>query len=327
MTPSCEDPSVSKETTVGPKQCHLRCQVGKNPFSAVAPVRFYRLAVEYLGKQWPKLPGQEDRKRADLRQRLRQLHKWYYSRSGCQPPDVKDRLTRLAYIFRYFPSRAYISSRICSAHPCIGEVLLRPGVSVTCFGSGPGSELLGLMATCKPPHEVTFHLVDLYATTWMEWLVRPDTEPLLRTTLQTPKRWALRKHDLDFLKIANSNHEDYLKSDLFIFSYILSEFQHTKQIGEAIQSVLRVLQGAPRGSKLLIIDNGSAQFFGELLPQMVQCGGELLVGASATRKFILNPAEREAVKSATQCWKKRINWPLQMEVQTRYAIVRKKSVA
>lgn len=174
MTPSCENPFVPEANAVGPQACHLFCPACERSFPAVAPEVFYRLATGYLAIEWPKIPEQDHVKCIGLKARLEELSAGYNSLSSSPLPDFNDPLTRLAYIFCYLPSRAHISSRICSAHPCIGDVLLTPGVTVTCLGNGPGSELLGLMATCKPPHDVTFHLVDLYATTWADWLLRTD---------------------------------------------------------------------------------------------------------------------------------------------------------
>jgi hypothetical protein len=110
------------------------------------------------------------------------------------------------------------------------------------------------------------------------------------------------------LKIACSDGEDYLQSDLFIFSYIISEFERGNRTAEAINSVLRVLLRARPGSTLLVIDNGSSAFFNPLLSLMPQYGGEILVDASATRDFSLDQAEKTAVRAAIQPWINYIDW-------------------
>jgi hypothetical protein len=183
------------------------------------------------------------------------------SKLGGTGINYEDPATRFAYVFRYAAAHGDFVYQILKLlrNNRRGAIFAQEKVQVACIGGGPGSDLIGTLKyliqhTDEPVRSLTFWQMDKEQA-WQDAWAGVHTEIGNRATFNSYYQ------TLDVTNGRSWSHiSSFLKSDLFTFSYFISEvmkFNGTGSVSDFLQSVFT---RAKSGAYFLYDDNMSGGF-------------------------------------------------------------------
>ena len=218
----------------------------------------FQRAKLMLDVMMPALPGDGA---ATVRERSAKLQSLYTSiwNPDKTPIDYSEPATQAAYVFTYLGANAdLIYQTLCEAGEEATAVLGQTSPKIACMGGGPGSDLLGLVKFAErleqPPEELIVQVLDHHRSWWKMWDHTLSTFP-------EGMRYRVGFTKMDYKKRGNwVKNDKFLKSDVFIFSYSLSEvwrYNSDESIGEFIDLIV---QSSKPGSLFIYSDNSGEYF-------------------------------------------------------------------
>jgi len=197
-----------------------------------------------------------------VRRRLNSLSAAYQSgmlRANREPVDYSKTTTHIAYVYRALPAHAdWLFKSLSRASLRVMKALPRGTVKVACIGGGPGSDLLGVakfaLAERLCDRRFKFFVLDRQAAWW-----RARSE--LVSTFDKELRIAEAFQELDLAAGPPwTPDNEYLQSDVFTFSFVLSEVWSFDRGGSVTGFLNHLVDGAKRGALFCYVDNGGPNF-------------------------------------------------------------------
>ena len=202
-----------------------------------------------------------------LKEHLLEMNEEWFSGENPQI-DYADPFCRLAYLFCHTAANANICEIAIRTQPEIDALIMARAnageeVRVCAFGGGPGTELLALSKhltkthTLPPVIEINFTVLDLVP----EWAESWDAIwAQVRTTLRASYAAGARPFQInksfapfDMTKVDKyANLAAYLKHDLYIMNYVVSEV--IDDVDDLAAVVKEMRKAAPQDALFLIID-------------------------------------------------------------------------
>jgi hypothetical protein len=165
-------------------------------------------------------------------------------------------ITKFAYAHTYLACHADLVFQIIKSSPDLEEAFRREVLNISCIGSGPGSEVLGIIKYLKYvgkfPH-LNFDLYDReysWKTIWSKLLTK---QLVFETT-------TIRPESLDVINCALKNHTNMFNAEIYTMIYIMSELYANKS--KASLFFYDLLEKMKPGSLILFIDNGHSNYYG-----------------------------------------------------------------
>ncbi len=160
-----------------------------------------------------------------VRRRLRALSGAYGGglfREDRKPVDYTKLTTHIAYLYRSFPAHSdWVYKALCQARRPVISAFSKETVNVACIGGGPGSDIAGVLKFAERNEllEARYNFTVL------------DRQPAWNSTraalMETYGRRYRVKQEFKLLNLAGGEPwvDDwaFVKSDLFVFSFVLSE--------------------------------------------------------------------------------------------------------
>lgn len=173
------------------------------------------------------------------------------SDSKTTPIDYSDPATQAAYVFAYLGANADLIYRtLCSARPHAAAILSQPKPKIACMGGGPGSDLLGLVKFAErlpsPPKKLVVELLDHCPEWWSMWDHTLSTFPETISFLANIRVMNYQKNEKWV------NNYEFLESDLFLFSYSLSEAWRYNSNGSITNFIDMIVKSAKKALCLFI---------------------------------------------------------------------------
>lgn len=139
----------------------------------------------------------------------------------------------------------------------VSKVFDQPIVKVACVGGGPGSDILGI-AKFIETHEIANVALDITVLDkTAEWsVVRTALVNTVGGIKITQKNQTLDMTTLD----AWTDDWTFLDSDLFTFSFSLSEVWCYNQKKSVSGFIDKIISGSKKGALFVYLDNGGADF-------------------------------------------------------------------
>lgn len=216
----------------------------------------FQLIKTVLDEAYVAIPGDDAAKDAAICKAATDLSSEYKGllQSGCL--DYADSARRFAYIYKYTTSHANIVYKAIAQSGDLGQVFDQDKLSVACVGGGPGSDFLGILKYClrheKSP-ELRCQILDRDATWGESW---SDVDDKLGPTFRISTLF----HPLDVTDPASwGRFKKHFGADLITMIYFMSEVYAVRD--QANQYFEALFAGAARGSRILFVDNNSAQFY------------------------------------------------------------------
>lgn len=219
------------------------------------------------------------------------------SKAGGSGINYGDPATRFAYVFRYTAAHGDFVYQILKLlrQPQAGPIFKNENVQVACIGGGPGSDLIGTLKyltqhSDEPVRSLTFWQLDKEQTwqdAWSGVHAEVDAKIRFNSYYQT----------LDVTDEKSWNQiSAFLNSDLFTFSYFISEVMKFNANGAVSAFLQTVFSRAKSGAYFLYDDNmtgGFTEFFDQ---ECVRAGLRRLVYVEKDRWFPGSDEQRSELK-------------------------------
>lgn len=208
------------------------------------------------------------------------------SKVGGTGINYEDPATRFAYVFRYTAAHGDFVYQILKRlrQPRGGAIFKQERVQVACIGGGPGSDLIGTLKYLiqhadEPVRSLTFWQMDkeqAWQDAWAGVHAEIGANASFNSYYQT-------------LDVTNGkswrNISSFLNSDLFTFSYFISEVMKFNQNGTVSQFLQDVFARAKSGAYFLYDDNMSGGFTEYFDDECARAGLVRLVAVERERWF------------------------------------------
>lgn len=216
-------------------------------------MQLFHLVHNILDVLYERIPlADEIMKDEAIRHELETLTKKYASLSKGGSIDYIDVTTHFAYYYRYVTAHAFTAYALFRDTKGLGNLFNRSKLNVSCLGGGPGSDILGTLRYLSKNQKATTVQCCIYdrQEKWRESL---GTVCNLLTSFDIIPRF--RKMDITNTTSWTEHTEEFLQSDLFTMSYLLSEVYSYRREAEDFFKFL--FQNARRHTWFLYIDNCS----------------------------------------------------------------------
>ncbi len=218
----------------------------------------FQRAKLMLDAMMPGLPGDGP---AAVKQKIHALAGMYPGiwNSAAAPIDYSEAATQAAYVFTYLGANADLIFRtLCNSNAHATALLSQPKPKIACMGGGPGSDLLGLVKFAErlasPPEKLKVELLDHHMAWWGMWDHTLATFP-------TGMRCSAQIRKMDYCKNgAWVKNEEFLNSDMFLFSYSLSEAWRYNSDGSVTAFLNKIIGSAKDGAMFIYSDNSGGSF-------------------------------------------------------------------
>jgi len=207
-----------------------------------------------LDELYEKLPVPRHGKTKDeiIQEKLVELRKDYDYLPMGKLPDYTDLYKRFAYLYCYVPAHANILYRLIDWK--LGNVFNENEVKVSCFGGGPGSDLLGIVKFMVERNKSAKLRCNMY-----------DKEEIwcnsLRSICKNTKKSFSASSSFNPLDITIPDtwvkYSALWDVDLFTMSYFVSEVCPMRKQSEIFFTTL--FERAKKGSHFLLVDNCSGK--------------------------------------------------------------------
>lgn len=176
-----------------------------------------------------------------------------------KPIDYSSAATQAAYIFTYLGANAdLVYQTLCGARKHAASLLSQSEPKIACMGGGPGSDFLGLVEFAerleKRPTKFDVEVLDHNLSWWNVWDYTLSTIPDFFGYTAKIRKMDYRKNN-EWV-----SNEQYLESDIFIFSYSLSEAWRYNSKNSITRFIDKIV-GSSRGGALFIYCDNSGDSF------------------------------------------------------------------
>jgi hypothetical protein len=218
----------------------------------------FQRAKLMLDAMMPSLP---DDGPAAVKQKILSLGSLYPSiwNPSAQPIDYSDAATQAAYVFTYLGANAdLIYQTLRGAHGTAKLLLDQPEPKIACMGGGPGSDLLGLVKFAerfaKKPKKLIVEVLDHHLAWWDMWDHTLATFP-------DKISYSASIREMNYCNEGSWVKEiDFLQSDIFLFSYSLSEAWRYNSDGSITAFLDMIINSAKAGALFIYSDNSGVHF-------------------------------------------------------------------
>lgn len=218
-------------------------------------INCFQIIRSVLVELYDKLPEPWDERSKDelIKNKLRELREDYALLPYGKIPDYADSYKQFAYLYCYVPAHANILYRLIDWN--LSRIFNTNQVKVSCFGGGPGSDLLGIVKFMEERGDKSARLkCDVY-----------DKENFWRRSLglicKNTKKSFTASSSFNMLDIAESyswnKYPTIFNSDLFIMSYFVSEIYSMRRQSAIFFTTL--FKKSKRGTHFLVVDNCSGE--------------------------------------------------------------------
>jgi SAM-dependent methyltransferase len=217
----------------------------------------FQLVKNVLDDLYESIPETSGYNRDDLiRKALRYLERKYLGLAQGQIVQYNHQALRFAYIYRFVTSHANLIYQIISSSTDLSELFKQRKVSVTCVGSGPGSDVLGiikhiLLARVEPMLRcIMMDRKSIWENYWDVFARKLPSQVQVAYSFQT----------FDIIDAGTwATSSRYLTSDLFTMSYFMSEINSLRIESEPF--FVNLFRNVKAGALFLYIDNNSPHFY------------------------------------------------------------------
>lgn len=180
-------------------------------------------------------------------------------REDRKPIDYTKMTTHIAYLYRSFPAHAdWVYKALCLGSQKVVAAFSQDTVTVACIGGGPGSDIAGVMKFAEKNNLLSarYHFMVLDR--------QPAWEFARRELVDSYGKPFRIKEYFEPLNLAGgepwADDWAFSKSDLFIFSFVLSEVWCFNKDGSVSQFLDRLINAAKKGALFCYVDNGGTSF-------------------------------------------------------------------
>ena len=175
------------------------------------------------------------------------------------PIDYSDAATQAAYVFTYLGANAdLVYQTLCGARSEATNLLSQSEPKIACMGGGPGSDLLGLVKFAErlitPPDGLVIEVLDHWLEWWDMW---GHTLATLPSTIGFHANIRIMNYRRSGAWVENG---EFIISDIFLFSYSLSEVWRFNSDGSVSDFLDIIIRSSKRGALFIYSDNSGPNF-------------------------------------------------------------------
>jgi hypothetical protein len=184
---------------------------------------------------------------------------WGLLSIGRKPIDYTKLTTHIAYMYRSFSAHAdWVCQALDHASIIVASRFKKRKIRIACIGGGPGSDIAGVLKFAEE-HQL------LDAKFEFTVLDREEAWDEVRDALiNTYEGEANTTTTYQLLDLAAgepwTDDWSFVESDLFIFSFVLSEVWSFNKSGSVSGFIERLVSKAPKGALICYVDNGGSNF-------------------------------------------------------------------
>ena len=256
------------------------------------------LLKEVLDYVYSKKPGLENKLDEKLREHCEYYNTKYRNLSSGGEIEHSEIYRGLAFAYTYLPIRSSQLAEIL-IYKMNCSLLNMSHLSVTSVGCGPGTDLIGILKARLSRNKnsrIAIYMIDReerWKATFDLLCKGNELQQYLEDNIVAP-RWIF----LDFFDPESwpKNKSNYLRSDLFVISYVITE---ACKCNEVIPPFFKyIFTNAKQGAKFVFIDNKSQSFnsiYNKLEKLACQCDIDNLKFQDFGESFVFIRQEQKEV--------------------------------